>query len=130
VNLAGLAALSGEFGEAEAYYREALAIWQNQELWSDAASALDGLGTLEMRRGDYPAAKTALRKALSLYEQTGQVTERLEVQRALAGSLAATGDLQGGLDVLRQAEQLADSAKASAEARAAWPWQEPTSPSS
>ena len=96
VNLAGLAALSGEFGEAEAYYREALAIWQDQELWSDAASALDGLGTLEMRRGDYPAAKAALRKALSLYEQTGQVAERLEVQRALAGSLAATGDLQGG----------------------------------
>jgi hypothetical protein len=61
-------------------------------------------------RGDYPAAKAALRKALSGYEQTGQVEERLEVQRALASVLAGSGDPQGALDLLRQAEQLADSA--------------------
>jgi len=118
VNLADLMALSGEFGKAEAYYREALAIWRDQELWSDAAAALHGLGSLELRRGDYPAAKAALQEALSGYEQTGQVEERLEVQRALASVLAGSGDPQGALDLLRQAEQLADSAAAWSEARA------------
>jgi len=118
VNLADLAALSGEFAKAEDYYQKALALWRDRELWSEAASALHGLGMLELRRGDYPAAKTALTEALSLFEQTEQVAERLEVGRALAGALAATGDLQGALDLLRQSEQLADSASASAELRA------------
>jgi CHAT domain-containing protein len=118
VNLAGLASLAGEFARAEALYREALATWRARELWGDAASALHGLGQLELRRGDYPAAQAALREALDIYQRTGQLSERLAVQRALAGSLSGAGELQGALDQLRQAERIADSARAPAHARA------------
>lgn len=118
VNLAGLASLAGEFARAERLYREALATWRARELWGDAASALHGLGQLELRRGDYPAAQAALREALDIYQRTGQLSERLAVQRALAGSLAGAGELQGALDQLRQAERIADSARAPAEVRA------------
>jgi CHAT domain-containing protein len=118
VNLAGLASLAGEFAQAETLYRQALATWRARELWGDAASALHGLGELELRRGDYPAAQAALRQALAIYQRTGQVSERLAVQRALAGSLSGAGELQGALDQLRQAERIAASARAPAEDRA------------
>src|SRR5437773_4922891 len=58
VNLAGLASLAGDFVRAEALYRDALATWRSHESWADAAVALHGLGQLELRRGDYPAARS------------------------------------------------------------------------
>jgi CHAT domain-containing protein len=118
VNLAGLASLSGDFGRADAQYRDALAIWQAHEAWADAAAAWHGLGQVDIRRGDYPAAQTALREALSVYERTGPVSAELAVRRDLAGALAAAGDLQGARDALTRAQRRADSTRAPPAARA------------
>src|SRR2546429_6620431 len=52
VNLAGLAAASGDFGRAETWYHDALAIWRGREQWADAADALHGLGQPHLSRGD------------------------------------------------------------------------------
>ena len=60
VNLAGLASLAGDFARAEQLYRDALATWRAREQWADVADALHGLGQLELRRGDYPAARATL----------------------------------------------------------------------
>ena len=118
VNLAGLASLAGEFTRAEALYRDALATWRAHESWADAAVALHGLGQLELRRGDYPAARMALREALGIYARTGPIAEELGVRRDLAGALAAAGDLQGARDELSRAQRRADSTRAPPGARA------------
>jgi CHAT domain-containing protein/Tfp pilus assembly protein PilF len=118
VNLAGLASLSGDFGRADAQYRDALAIWQAHEAWADAAAAWHGLGQVDIRRGAYPAAQSALREALSVYERTGPVSAELAVRRDLAGALAAAGDLQGARDELTRAQRRADSTRAPPAARA------------
>src|SRR2546426_8800242 len=118
VNLAGLASLAGECTRAEALYRDALATWRAHESWADAAVALHGLGQLELRRGDYPAARMALRKALGIYARTGPIAEELGVRRDLAGALAAAGDLQGARDELSRAQRRADSTRAPPGARA------------
>jgi CHAT domain-containing protein/Tfp pilus assembly protein PilF len=118
VNLAGLASLSGDFGRADAQYRDALAIWTAHENWADAAAAWHGLGQVDIRRGAYPAAQTALREALSVYERTGPVSAELAVRRDLAGALAAAGDLQGARDELTRAQRRADSTRAPPAARA------------
>ncbi len=112
VNLAGLAAQKGDFPRAEALYRDALATWRAREQWSDAADALRGLGQLEIRRGDYPAGRAALQEALAIYDRTGPPADAIAVRRALAGALAAMGQLQGALDQLRRAQRIADSARA------------------
>lgn len=118
VNLAGLASLEGDYGRAEGLYCDALATWRARAQWADAAVALHGLGQLELRRGDYPAARAALREALTIYNRTGPLSEAVAVRRELAGALAAQGDLQGGLDQLRQAQMRADSAGAGPGVRA------------
>ena len=118
VNLAGLASLDGDFARAEALYRDALATWRSHEQWADAADALHGLGQLELRRGDYPAARAALGEALVIYDRTGPLASALAVRQSLAGVLAGQGELQGAVDALRRAQQLADSARAAPEVRA------------
>lgn len=109
LNLAGLASLEGEFALAEGLYRDALATWRADEAWADVADALHGLGQLELRRGNYVAARTTLTEALAIYDRTGPPASALRVRQALAGALAAQGDLQGALDELRRAQTLADS---------------------
>ena len=118
VNLAGLASQDGNFARAEALYRDALATWRAHAEWADAADALHGLGQLELRRGDYPAARAALGDALAIYDRTGPLASALAVRRALAAALAGQGELQGAVDELRRAQQLADSARATPGVRA------------
>ena len=118
LNLAGLASVDGDFARAEQLYRDALATWRVREQWADAADALHGLGQLELRRGDYPAARTALGEALTIYDRTGPLATALAVRRELAGALAAAGEMQGALDELRRSERLADSARAPPAVRA------------
>src|SRR5439155_4199653 len=77
-----------------------------------------GLGQLELRRGDYRAARAALLDALAIYDRTGPLASALAVRRELAAALAAAGELQGALDGLRRTERLADSLKAPPGARA------------
>jgi CHAT domain-containing protein/tetratricopeptide (TPR) repeat protein len=112
VNLAGLASLTGDFARASSFYREALAIWRANAQWADAADALRGLGQLELRRGDYPAARRELSQALAAYEQSGLFEDALAVRQDLAAALAGAGQLQRAVDGLRQAQRLADSARA------------------
>lgn len=114
LNLAGLASLTGELARAQRLYADALATWRAREAWADAAYALHGLGQLELRRGDYPAAQAALLEALEIYDRTGPLARALAVRRALAGALAARGELQGAIDVLRDAEGIAEAGGAGA----------------
>ncbi len=116
--LAGLASVDGDFALAVRLYRDALATWRAREQWADAAAALHGLGQVELRRGDYPAARASLGEALAIYDRTGPLADALAVRRDLAGALAAAGELQGALDELRHAQRLADSARASPGVRA------------
>ena len=119
VNLAGLASLTGDFAAAEGMYRDALSAWREREMWAETADALRGLGQLEMRRGNYPAARSALREALKILDRTGPAADAIGVQTELATALAASGDLQEALDVLRRAQQRGDSTRAPPEVRAA-----------
>ena len=114
VNLAGLASLAGDFARAAALYREALATWRERKQWADMADALRGLGELELRRGDYPAARMDLQAALAIYDRTGPVADAFAVRQQMAGALAAEGELQGALDELREARHRADSIGAGA----------------
>jgi len=110
VNLADLASLEGRFASAEAQYRDALATWRAVEAWPDVASVFHALGLLELRRGDYPAARRYLEEALVIYGRTGPVVDAIAVERSLAAALGAAGDPQGALDALRRAGRRADSA--------------------
>jgi CHAT domain-containing protein/tetratricopeptide (TPR) repeat protein len=112
VNLAGLASAAGEFGRAETLYHDALATWRGREQWADVADALRGLGELEVRRGDYPAARATLQEAVTIYDRTGPLVDAVAVRRELAAALAAAGELQAALDLLRRAQRLADSVRA------------------
>ena len=118
VNLAGLASLAGDFGRAERFYREALATWRERQQWADVADGLRGLGEMELRRGDYPAARADLLEALALYDRTGPLATAFAVRAEVAGARAAEGELQGALDELRRAQDLADSARMGADVQA------------
>ena len=119
VNLAGLAAMDGHFGTATALYRDALETWRQRGDDAEVAVALFGLGQLEMRRGDYPAARRVLLEASTLSDRTAAVEDRILVRRALADVLAAAGDLQGAIDELDGAQGLADSHDGTPRSRAA-----------
>lgn len=119
VNLAGLASLTGDFATAERLYRDALSAWRARQMWAETADALRGLGQLEMRRGNYAAARSVLGEAWRILERTGPVADAIAVQSDLAAALAASGDLQAALDQLRRAGQRADSAHVPPGARAA-----------
>src|SRR5262249_29367557 len=74
-NLAGLLMARGEYGPAQEYYEEALAI--NQKLYSpeaypqghrDLATSLNNLGGLHMVRGEYGPAQIYLQQALAMLQ--------------------------------------------------------------
>src|SRR3989442_3245499 len=67
VNLANVASLEGDYGEAAQRYREALAIYSEHGNRLDGASVLHNLGLLAMRRGDYAAAVRVLAEARGIY---------------------------------------------------------------
>ena len=119
LNLAGLASLTGAFADAERLYRDALSAWREREMWAETADALRGLAQVEMRRGNYPAARSALREALTILHRTGPEADAIATQTELAGALAAAGELQGALDELRRAQRRADSTRVPSDVRAA-----------
>ena len=118
VNLAGLASLAGDFARAESLYEDALAAWRAKEMWAETAEALRGLGQLEMRRGNYPAARKSLREAVRILERTGPAADALVAQGELAGALAASGELQQAIDHLRRAQAHVDSSEVPPDVRA------------
>ena len=118
LNLAGLASLAGEFDMAEQLYRDALATWRAREEWAEAADAIQGLGQLKLRRGDYAGAHRTLTEALTILQRTGPLSSELEVRRMLAGALAAQGKMQGAVDALRQADDLANAEPTALDAQA------------
>ena len=114
VNLAGLAESHRGFCPGRVALPRSAGTWRERKQWADMADALRGLGELELRRGDYPAARTDLREALDIYDRTGPAADAFAVRQEMAGALAAQGELQGALDELRQAQHLADSARVGA----------------
>ncbi len=118
LNLAGLASLAGDLGRAESLYEDALAAWRARQMWAEAAEALRGLGQLEVRRGNYPAARKSLHEAVTILARTGPLADALAAQGELAAVLAASGELQQAIDQLRRAQARADSAQVPLEVRA------------
>jgi CHAT domain-containing protein len=118
VNLADLAAQAGEFTRAESWYREALDIWRRQAQGADIADVHRGLGLLELRRGDYRAARIELAEARTGYERAELSEDALAMGQQLSAVLAATGELQGALDGLHAVERISDSVHASPTLRA------------
>ncbi|MEP6591012.1 MAG: CHAT domain-containing protein [Gemmatimonadota bacterium] len=107
VNLAGLATSQGRFASAQRQYRDAIATWRARGQWAELADALNGLGQLEMRRGDFSAAQRVLAEASTILTRTGPLSTELQVRRTLAGALAAQGQLQSAIDLLRVTDDLA-----------------------
>src|SRR5207245_899300 len=104
VNLANLAALSGEPEAAAGRYREALALYRAEDDRPGAAEVWHDIGLLRSNRGDYAGAVAALTASLAIYEVTGPAHEVAAVRRDLADVRAATGDLQGARRELERAE--------------------------
>jgi CHAT domain-containing protein len=118
VNLAALASLTGEFARAESLYDNALAAWRAEEMWAETADALRGLGQLEVRRGNYPAARRSLHEAVTILERAGITADAVAARGELAAALAASGELQQAADELRRAQARADTAEVPADVRA------------
>jgi tetratricopeptide (TPR) repeat protein len=57
----------GDYPAAAASLRQALVLFRETEYRLGQASALEGLGRVQLETGDYPAAATSLRQALHLY---------------------------------------------------------------
>ena len=110
-NLAGLESQLGEFGRAVALYSEALNTYRTADMWPGAAGVLQGLGQLELRRGDYPAARASFTEALEILDRTGPEVEAVVTLVDLAGTLAAMGEVQDALDVLREANARAEESE-------------------
>src|SRR5207302_6236085 len=103
VNLANLAAISGDDESADARYHEALSLYLGAKERVGAAEVWHDIGLLRTARGDFAGAVAALSKALRAYQVTGPPNETAGVLRDLAIARAATGDLQSAVRELRRA---------------------------
>ena len=104
-NLANLASLIADHEGALRLYDGGAGHLPRNGARVDAAFVLRNIGLLEMRRGDYPRARSSLTGALSIYETTGPAAEIVATRRDLALVSFATGNVQGALTELRHAER-------------------------
>ncbi|MBN1642202.1 MAG: tetratricopeptide repeat protein [Anaerolineae bacterium] len=95
-------------GEAEALYREALALATDERgrRLPIAGDALKGLGDLARQRNELEAAERYLEESIALTERWSTVGP-IEAYMALAQVRWAQGDLDGAQDLLQQAWDLA-----------------------
>jgi len=114
VNLANIASMTSDFPRAAALYNETIAIYRDGGFLANASPVLHNLGLLEIRRGNYEAARVALVEALSLADTTGAVLDAIEIRADLASVYGSMGKLQPALITLRRAEQIALRSRAGA----------------
>jgi len=107
VNLAGLASLAGDFGVVPKRCTATHSRRARPRVVGPMPRSRCRARPARAARGDYPAARIALREALRIYARTGPVADELAVRRDLAGALAGAGDLQGARDELSRAQRRA-----------------------
>jgi tetratricopeptide (TPR) repeat protein/transcriptional regulator with XRE-family HTH domain len=93
---------------AEAIARQATAVRAAQLLGdrSALANALDDLGTIRLRAGDYPNAVQALEEALGLYRDLDDRLGQANALTSLGGMRGATGDYPAAARALEEALDL------------------------
>jgi predicted ATPase/DNA-binding XRE family transcriptional regulator len=125
----------GYFDEGSAWLGQVLALSETARS-AGRAKSLHGAGTIAMMRGDFPAAKSALREALRLWQEQGDgaqqgfvlfvlgmvarqrgeyaeagrsFEEGLETSRAAGSAPAETNNLAGLADVAREQGRLGEA---------------------
>jgi CHAT domain-containing protein/Tfp pilus assembly protein PilF len=104
-NLASIASSRSDYARADSLLKRALALERETGDVAQSAATLANLGELQMRRGDYTEARATLLQGLRIDQSSGALLEVSRVRNDLAQIAAATGDPEGALHVLRDAER-------------------------
>ncbi|NNM06584.1 MAG: CHAT domain-containing protein [Gemmatimonadetes bacterium] len=107
--LANLAQAEGKYREAAEHLDRALDLSRQTGSRVAEAGVHHSLGLLWMARGDYRTAEDFLEQSRATYLELGRLPDAVDVRMDLAQARAASGDLRGGLNELREAEILAGS---------------------
>lgn len=107
-SLASVYLATDDLERAEVHYRAAFTLWQQQGDTPLQAAALNGLGLVESRRGDYDASLRNFHRAhqLAVSARTHPQLEGL-ILRNMADDLRDQGRYDEALNTLAQAETLA-----------------------
>ncbi|MER5465719.1 tetratricopeptide repeat protein [Streptomyces sp. NPDC002668] len=98
-------ALAGDYGGSAELFEECLELSRTEHLGTDEVDALHGLGWLATERGHGDQARTQLTEALRLAREL-DYHERVPILVNLGRVMNRTGDIDGGGQLLREAEQL------------------------
>lgn len=110
--LGNVAAQLGLYGEAERWFAAALADFEeidNRYRGYNLATVHHNLGNVAMLRGNPAAAQSSLETALALWRATGDPAHEADSLNSLALVLRSQGCYAEALDILAQAEALADN---------------------
>jgi tetratricopeptide (TPR) repeat protein/transcriptional regulator with XRE-family HTH domain len=90
--ISGFLRVHGYWDQAAALNQAALTIARQANGRADQASALEQLGILEWRTGDYPAAAASLQQALALFRDLGDQLGQASALHQLGAVQQLTGD--------------------------------------
>jgi tetratricopeptide (TPR) repeat protein len=116
--LADLAQAEGEYDEAEQHLDRALTLSRDAGSRVAEAGVIHSMGLLSLARGAYQEAEGRLAEASDLYRDLGRGPDLVTVIQDRARARTAMGDIRGGLDVLQEAEELAETTEVGALSRA------------
>ena len=101
--VSGFLRVHGYWDQAAALNQAALAMARQANDRADQACALEQLGILEWRTGDYPAAAASLQQALELFRDLGEQLGQASVLNQLGAVQQLTGDYPGAAASQQQA---------------------------
>jgi tetratricopeptide (TPR) repeat protein/transcriptional regulator with XRE-family HTH domain len=101
--ISGFLRVHGYWDQAAALNQAALAVARQANDRAGQALALEQLGILEWRTGDYPAAATSLQQALALFRDLGEQLGQASALHQLGAVQQLTGDYPAAVISHRQA---------------------------